>query len=285
MKKLLPLFALFASLLYADIYLVDGVDLDDSSTYYDFDKLLDGTDDDLCWAYSASNVLQWWQDKQDDFYIDLYSIPDGNTNSDAYVSDIVSTFVDYWENDGGFEINGFTWWLSAVGGSAMEQTGDSDETLYFPEGGGYWSDFVSTTTYIGEQVDIAIENSFEQYFIEVMYDAIFDGSGMTLGIYTDEGDGGAHAITLWGYGTDDEGNYWLYLTDSDDDDGVGMFTIDIEYNATDALWYLQGYGGSDDWYVGDVTTLAVGVLTVPEPATSLLSLMALGGLLARRRRV
>ncbi len=290
MKKLLPLFALFASFLYADIYLVDGVDLDDDSTYYDFDKVwedADGEDVDqnMCWAYSVSNVLQWWQDKQSDSYISLNSIPDGNTYDDAYVSDIVSTFYEAWGNEGGFEINGFAWWLSDVGGDPLIIAGDDGSSIDFPEGGGYWSDFVSTTAYIGEQYDLVTEDAYEQYFIEVMYDAIFDDCGMTLGIYT-EADG-AHAITLWGYELDEDGKYWLYVTDSDDwlDEIYGMVKVEIDYDDEDGVWYLQGYDGSYDWYVGDVTTLAVGVLSVPEPTTTLLSLMALGALLARRRRV
>ncbi len=279
MKKLLPLFALFASFLYAADYLVAGVDKDDASTYYDFNKVFDGTDDDLCWAYSAANVLQWWQDKQSDFYISMNAIPDGKTYSDAYASDIVSTFVASWVNDGGYEINGFEWWLSDTGCKPLTQ----DEEMSFPSGGGYWSDLVSTTTYIGEEIAIANDNAYEQYFIEVMDNAILAGSGMTLGIYTE--DGGGHAITLWGYGVDDEdGSYCLYLTDSDDEIS-GMFSVDIEYHSEAEVWYLQDYYEMDNWFVGDVTTLAVGVLSVPEPATPLLSLMALGGLLARRRRV
>lgn len=281
-KKLLPIFALCASSLYAADYLVAGVDKNDASTYYDFNKLFDGTDHNLCWAYSASNVLQWWQDKQDDYYISTNSIPDGKTYSDQYASDIVSTFVKAWGNEGGFEINGFTWWLSDVAGSPTGQLGDFDETLYFPEGGGYWSDFVDSTSFIGEERDMAIDDTYDQYFIETMDNAILAGNGMTLGIYLNEGEGGAHAITLWGYGEED-GKYWLYLTDSDDELD-GMFTVDIEYNTTDELWYMQGYGASNDWFVGDVTTLAANVLNVPEPSTVSLCLLALAGLYHRRRK-
>ncbi len=292
MKKiyLLLLFPLLVSRLWAADYLLSGVDLDDNTSYYDFNKA-SSSDSLLCWVYAAANVLQYWQDKQSDDDIDANDIPDGNTMSDAYVSDIVTTFQSAWGNAGGYEINAFEWWLTDVAGVALTQEDLVKKSATFPEGGGYWSDYVSTGTYIGaETVVYASESS---YFLSLMNEAIDNDYGMTLGIYdeTSADNYQGHAITLWGYGYDEEaGTYYVYVTDSDDNkDGMQQYTIEYlttyegeEYNNS---WFLTDYGSSNaDWFIGCMTTLEVGVLTVPEPATTSLAFIALVSCLGRRRR-
>ncbi len=281
LKKFLLLFVAFTSLLHAEEWLLSGVDPDDSSTYYDFDKVAtttDGVDSWLCWVYSAANILQWWQDKQDDFYIDLYQIPDGNNIDDIYESDIVSTFASVWTNRTGYEFDALTWWLMDTEG--VYQSSALSSSL-FPDGGGYWSTFFSDVSSICTWTTIS-GNSDSSAFLNLMSDAIASDSGMSLCIALD---GGGHTVTLWGYGEDEYG-YYLYLTDSDDTlyGEEGMVKVYISYHDDDT-WYLDSYYGVS-WSVERITVLDVGsvVFSVPEPSTVTLSLMAFAGLCYRRRR-
>lgn len=288
-KKCLSLFLLctsyaFADLSYSDDWeynLLDGVDLEDATTYYDFNKSMNSNDSYLCWAFSAANVLQYWQDKQNDYYITINGIPDGDDDGE-YSSAILTEFIDAWGNEYGFEFDAFTWWLADTEGH-VQYDGETD----YPSGGGYWSEyFTDDSSFYTISV---LDDSAEGAFIAVMDDAITNDYGMILCIFADTtGDGnlnGAHAVTLWGYSIDEDGNYYLYLTDSDD--GLDqMVQVAISYDEEDECWYFDDFYSSDAWFIGRVTTLDVGVLsiTIPEPSTASLSLLALAALLKRRKR-
>lgn len=289
----LSLFSLLASSLYATDYLLSGVDLNDSSTYYDYNKLFDGSDKDLCWALAASNVLQFWQDKQSDYYISTNDIPDGGdvgtTTYEGYTystyGTITETFVYYWKNVGGWEVNGLEWWIAGATGTLTQTS-----TMSYPDsGGGYWSDLISEDTTVAIEVSVLSEGDSD-YFIDLVDTAVSNDYGMTLGIYSTL-KSGAHAITLWGYAIEEDadGNlsYYIYITDSDDYYD-GMLKIAISYDEDEDYWVMTDYYATSDyygsWYIGDMTTLQLGVLYIPEPSTATLSLLALTALMARRRR-
>ncbi len=287
-KKFLVLLFAFSTLIQAsEVYVVDGVYIDSDTGYYtgyyDYDKVWDEVDEYYCWAYSAANMLQYWQDKQSDSYIYLNSIPDG-ASTGTYEGEIIATFLDVsWYDYGGYEYDAFTWWLTDTTG--VYQSDDLSTSL-FPDGGGYWSDYFEDSSSIytmtamyGEEYDL---------FINLLGEAIDSDSPAVLSIQCFDEDGElkyGHTLTVWGYATDDEGNYWLYFTDSDDL-VQGMFALNIDYDDEDGTWYLQGYDATNDWAIARITTLDVGVLslTVPEPGTVTLSLLALAGLCMHRRR-
>ena len=59
------------------------------------DKLFfDGNDDDLCWAFSASNAIKYWQETKSSQGVEIPAgTPLGNP-TENYSSDITQTFVD-----------------------------------------------------------------------------------------------------------------------------------------------------------------------------------------------
>lgn len=242
-------------------FILGGVDYENQTGFYDSNKLFDGTDDELCWAFSASNQLQRWQDKISPSLIVRVGAPNGA--SSKYASIITDMFVAGWVNDGGNEINGFCWWTA----------GFEDEDVKAPAG--YWSEFFDGIESIG--AEYGLDGMGRDYLGNLIKDAVSNDYGMTLGIYSDDG---AHAMTLWGFGYDDD-SYWLYFSDSDD--GKTQITKNgISFNDEDGMWYLSG--DYRDWYVGDITVFSAGV-PVPEPATCALffGAVVLFAAVARRR--
>lgn len=111
--------------------------------------------------------------------------------------------------------------------------------------------------------------------------------------------GGRTALTLWGVEYDADGNLTtMWLTDSDDYEekifSVSA-TLDREKNKIylgdkvvdgDRSYYL--YDGMSNVFIGEINVLNTDESStwrlVPEPTTATLSLLALAGLAARRRR-
>jgi len=244
--------------------ILSGVNYQAQTGYYDCNKLFNGKDDNLCWAFAASNQLQRWQNKQYSSIIIEKSIPNGYSGSQSsYSLDITYAFVSAWPNQGGAEINGFEWWLR--GGSS------------FPTGGAYWADYVSAETFIGEELSLSAVS--KTFFMEKMDYFVSKDYELTLGVYKGTN---AHALTLWGYSADSDSNsYWVYLSDSDDGK-VELLKYGIYYDDANARWAFDDTSSYDGWYIGDMTYLTLG--TVPEPAAFAAIFGACALFFAARRR-
>ena len=148
--------------------------------------------------------------------------------------------------------------------------------------------------------------------------ALLDGSGITTYLYVkiaETGELAAHAITLWGAEFDENGQIaGLWLTDPDDNqyyEGVGLFyaslmsdrtlsvtlpgeeSVVATYNYYQLVTEYNWYNAEDNYtfYLGnfeifDITESDRWGLQriIPEPTTTTLSLLALCGIAARRRR-
>ena len=273
MRKRLCVFIFLASCIlsisnsYGRSVLLDGVTKGD--TRYNAKKLFNGNDDDLCWAFSASNAIKYWQDSKSAQGVQIpYGTPVG-TPTDDYSSNITQTFVDNWENDGGEECNAFDWWFSGNIPMSDDSGGISEEASGLKPGatgGAYWIGTPYAEGIISDEFNF--DKTSDDYFDlnQVIDSAIENGWALTCGIYSD--DGGAHAITLWGYEMDDLLNEvtGLWICDSDNA-FAGNYMVDLEWNESEFQWELGNSDAFDytDWYLGDISILMAGA-AIPEPS-------------------
>lgn len=255
------------SSLYGVSVLLDGVA--EGDTRYDSKKLFNGKDDNLCWAFSVSNAIKYWQNSKSAQGVEIPSgTPLGIPTAD-YSSDITQTFVDNWENYGGEECNGFDWWFSGnismpddSGGITSESSGLKQDAT----GGSYW---IGTPYAEGTiSVEFVFDETENDYLAltEVIDNAIENGWALTCGIYSDQG---GHAITLWGYEMDEVTREvtGLWICDSDNE-FIGNYMVELDWNGDEFVWELGNSLSEDDytgWYLGDISILMAGS-TVPEPS-------------------
>lgn len=302
--------------LSADTLWVSGVNQTDG--WYDINKTrANENDDDLCFAAAATNLITWWQNQ---LPVTPAGVPQSNeaiwarylAGSREDRDGDVAAAVQWWltgvyipENDAEYQR------------SSYGNDGYSASSQFTAFEGYYYNDYLYpladafASKY--SNYDVALRGGYTTEFRSFMYFraesqnltdnilyAIRNGMGVAVGLAADT-ENLAHAITLWGVDySDTEGITRLWLTDSDDAQiGVheesGLFSVAV--TEKDGKLYLDE-DGTDNWYVNS-TTKGVYVnhlyalnpaaasdwgLPVPEPATATLSLMALMGLAARRRR-
>lgn len=321
---------LTASLAPAAQVWVDGVSASGGG-WIDYEKVRDkgDGDDNLCWAASASNIIDFWQRH--------YIVPEGTPTGAAIWERFKTACL---VENGGKDVGGhfayaMQWWL----GGDYEGT-TQDDNLEKGEAG-YVDSWMNdraifrhnTVDAEGNTVTPAIKTdleNFDGFFWETIPDEhngiappqllhVIDfmnlqveytsmaqrlisqiSAPISLGIVNNLTGNAklAHAITLWGMAYDEDKNTIskLWITDSDDyetqleevdvyyaDDDTSTLYLDIYgYGSTmgDARVYIDSAYGinlseSDTWDL---------VRVIPEPATATLSLLALAGLVARRRR-
>lgn len=266
--------------------------------WIDYDKSRSDNDDDsLCWAASASCVLDYWQS----LYITSSAIPTGK--------DIWNRFKEASNDQAGHSILGIQWW---IGGDYAGRTNNTEddraaisqnitsvpiETDISQFGGYYWEAIPDINGGKSEHLENFLHNSlFLRSDAQVIVDNLLYAP-MTLNIKSNYEM--FHAITLWGleYYTKSDGLVEItsmWITDSDDytnqlreittfREGNSLLYLnyfDIDKDTTDERVQLFQYqyinvAESDTW---DFQRL------IPEPSTATLSLLALAGLAARRRR-
>ena len=277
--------------------------------WYDFNKYAKGgesngtsdylKDDSLmCWAVSAANVIAWWQEQNNIQSENWYStIPQGK--------DVHQTFVAVFDNDGANPASAFQWWIDGSTQNLPNRTSfDDNDTsswtsidgnTYYPGNfysGGFLTDadYTSTPFYniAADPVTIAdtkLATNGESTTLQsrAIVEALEEGYALSLEVNTEDGTVGEHAITLWGveYTEADNGDITLtkaYITDSDDRyDGI----VEAMVNPKGHLYGMQIDNGA--YKITNANGMRTTV-TIPEPATVTLSLLALCGLAARRKR-
>ena len=228
------------------------------------------TDDKMCYAASAANLIAWWQAQ----YQPVEGAPQG-------VENIWKTFVDNSLKDsGGTMPAAVQWWLTGNDNS-------SNTDLATIEG------FYKTYVAGQELYDTTKDNLFISTIAatrQALVDALNEGKGVSL-LGKNTRTGGGHALTLWGLEHKNGIITKMWITDSDDYTmqpeliEVAMGGTDGAYTivlGTDTFLIEKAYtinpSISDDWGLERVQS------NVPDPTTATLSLLALAGLAALRRR-
>lgn len=279
-------------------------------------------DTNMCWAASASNILQYLsiQAGRPEAYSSTYSQSTGNSLVDSLIHS-VSQYSVYETFTSSFENNGF----NAYGGIAWYTTG---ATAYYygssytlPTNGGYYTSVVGNTTasfqqnvlathyqcygldYVGDYIKNDILNGNKTY--KALLTESLNNGPIALSVNKKDGSGNwayGHALTCWGFETDDSDTITsLFVTDSDDgvetlktlsvsqsDDGMlALAGGETKYDIYDSEGQMIGYGSGgsyDDYFLLDFSSYQNFYLLVPEPSGTALTLTGGLFLLLKRKR-
>jgi len=219
-------------------------------TWADAEKDSTSSEDDLlCWAATASNMLEWAG----------WGYAGGMTNADEFLD----YFEAHWTDEGGLPKYAIEWWLNGTNG----KQGDAGWSQVDVAGANFYPDFDYTDYY-----------EFDSDPANVM-DHIDDwtAAGYAMGLSL-RGGGLAHEVTCWGYNYDPgetpgDPDYYLgvWITDSDDNKGVAdghtapndLHYYAIDWDATDNHWNFDSYfPGSHLGYCTALYPYSSGVVTI-----------------------
>lgn len=244
-------------------YSQDSTRPDNSSEGY----IQDGS---MCWAAAASNVIQYWQDTYRSFNTNApngvgsgYSRPEGSCSLNVY-----KELANCWSPGSGYTYNVYTWWLQGyvylstpdvAGSSSLQQSGT----------GGYYTNIFGSTGPIYHDSENLKGASFYSSFTDTgkrptlsqtktLLDRAFAKAGQAVNLnIAYENYLGSHAITCWGYETDDQGAITSLILSDSDDRKYGTFIVSVADEGENGFrletdrfqsWYSTG-----SYWVHDVT--------------------------------
>lgn len=302
----------------------DGVSEEAGWIDYEKQKPQGDGDDNLCWAASSANIIDFWQQR----YVVPAGTPTGeaiwNRFKTASTKDVGGSFLNAMQWWIGGDYQGTTWAESSQGAQDNRAVYQAAATnLVYPNGtseivypiytdmskfdGYYWN--LIPETWVGTPY-----SNTNERFSHLKYNFFWRTSGSTTPIDSlivdqfSEGmplslslasEGGTltlgHAVTLWGveYEEAENGDITLsalWLTDSDDYN-TALRKITVEYEGETI--YLVDYTNYTPYgkvYLESASGINISesntwnLVSIPEPATASLSLLALAALAARRRR-
>lgn len=212
----------------------EGVSLE--SGWYDVNKVKDGTvngDINMCWAATAANILQWWQDR----YVEQgNTLPEGcpDGKGETYELAIMEVFHSQWDNTyGGHAFHAVKWYFEGV--NVCEGWNRQAQPLQRGSGGYFKHVWEQIEPYMYTGHDLGYTQDYNNYYLwgsgsglnatgrlkaftELV--ELFIDKGMTsMAIAQRENYGGVHhSVTLWGYEKDNETGLLtrIWITDSDD---------------------------------------------------------------------
>ena len=284
--------------------------------WYDINKKsnIDGdADDNMCYAASAVNLIAWWQNGE--YGKNLTSSAPKKLNDiwNTYVSAATSAGEEMWE-EGGESLSAINWWISGIYSPNLDNEKElaryyEDASVLGPQSlppvtlpgmtgfnghnGYYYDEYGLTQQDLAAFMESEVWSYGEPFEINFA-EMLEDDAGISLTISAGS-EGDLHVITLWGAEYEDGELVSLWLTDSDDyylseNPEARLFEVEVELTTGekgDQILFKNYYAG-DGYYIDSVYVMNASASAnwrlVPEPTTTTLSLLALAGLAARRRR-
>ncbi len=193
-------------------------------------------DELLCWAATASNVLNWTG----------WGIVDDMTTA----KQDFTYFINHWTDEGSFMEYGWHWWFDGT-----EPTPDD-----YSYGMGAFVNVPGGDFYSGENFEDYYHESWDETSsLQTIDEYLHNGYGVGLAIYSDYGL--AHAITCWGFNYDpaNPSDYkGIWVTDSDDDMDMENAPDRLRYYEVDyhnGAWFFDNIYGYSNVYIGCVQGL------------------------------
>lgn len=238
------------------------------------------SDGAMCWAASASNAIQYWQDTYYEYAAEgtptgaqskVYNSPEGTG-----VLNVYNTILENWSLSSGHPYNGISWWMQGGLYDTNSYSKPKDGT------GGYYTSVFGTERPDSKAEDPLANASFYDYYQDkgskemhytrpgleetktTLQNAFAtQGQAVLVGIFSEK-TYYSHSITCWGYEMDDKGNITsLLVTDSDDKkygvtvlnltQGVGADGKVRTYLSTDRH---NGIGAESECYINQLTYIA-----------------------------
>ena len=252
---------------YTGSFWTDGVS--EAGGWYDAEKtLIEGdSDDNMCYAASASNLIAWWQNGK----VGSTLTSDAPRQLEGIWKDFVSN--NQIQDQGGDALSAINWWVSGV---YMPKTPEEWERYYMkkdewagddlpltlPEREGYYYDqYALNQQKLSELfIDVVTEDT---RVTEIDFAQLLKGGcGISLGIETasvptdgedDDEHVAGHAITLWGVEYGEDGKLsTIWITDSDDGaEKLVKVAVTVD-EANDKIWLKDGYYGLIGYYMSGV---------------------------------
>lgn len=252
---------------YTGSFWTDGVS--EAGGWYDAEKTrVEGdSDDNMCYAASASNLIAWWQNGK----VGSTLTSDAPRQLEGIWKDFVSN--NQIQDQGGDALSAINWWVSGV---YMPKTPEEWERYYMkkdewagddlpltlPEREGYYYDqyALNQQTLSELFIDVVTEDT---RVTEIDFAQLLKGGcGISLGIETasvptdgedDDEHVAGHAITLWGVEYGEDGKLsTIWITDSDDGaEKLVKVAVTVD-EANDKIWLKDGVYGLIGYYMSGV---------------------------------
>lgn len=209
----------------------------------------------MCWAASAVNAIQYWQDTYYGYRDKGTTPPNGAVPgySAPLGTDALAEYeylLQNWSASSGYTYNAYSWWMQGgmyaphsssqlqdVSTGAFYNGVFGDTPPVYDKSAQYQD--LSQASFYSTQLTTSMRATMP--LAEQILPRAFSVQGQAVNLSVCKLDyTGQHAITCWGYETDDQGNLTgLILTDSDDK-SFGAFMVSVKADT-----YFNGYREED----------------------------------------
>ena len=239
----------------------------------------------MCWAASAANIIQHWQDTYSDFADPGKTVPNG-TQVNNYIYPrgtgelkVYEQILKDWKMGSGVPYNAISLWMQgATAKGAGGRYYPSGASLEKQDTGGYYKQlfgsgasvmpvYPSLTNAPFYSLQIAKfgrESTSPQLTdIRATLAKAFEVQGQAVSLLVQGvGSDSGHAITCWGYETDEKGVITSLILSDSDDRKFGTFIVNLS-EAADRTATIQT-DRYNSWYHGDYAIKDVVYITTPE---------------------